>query len=201
MVLRATLRQLQAEMRDEAPRTECLVIDLEEARERETRLKEEAEAMSKDDAGGRVMDKEERERATREFANIRGGGGVARPIPAATAGYDNNDDNDDVRLHAHNDDAIAPSRPAGTAARGGNPNGATYKTMAMLIGRTLSDIDPRSCGTTTTTTTSAPALALSLLHLTLLSRRRSGPPREGGDAECAAGDVLHSRDPDANEIE
>lgn len=88
-------------------RTERLVIDLEEAGERETRLKEELEAMPKDDAGGRAMDEDEREHATRDFANIRGGDDVARLISAATAGYDDNDDDDDnIRPHAHKDDAI-----------------------------------------------------------------------------------------------
>ena len=48
MVLKAALRQLQAEMREEAPRTERLVRDLEEARERETTLIEEMESMSED---------------------------------------------------------------------------------------------------------------------------------------------------------
>ena len=48
MVLKAALRQLQAEMREEAPRTERLARDLEEAREREITLIEEMESMAED---------------------------------------------------------------------------------------------------------------------------------------------------------
>ena len=48
MVLKAALRQLQAEMREEAPRNERLARDLEEAREREITLIEEMETLSED---------------------------------------------------------------------------------------------------------------------------------------------------------
>ena len=48
MVLKAALRQLRAEIKEEAPRTEQLVRDLEEARLREVELMEEMEGMMED---------------------------------------------------------------------------------------------------------------------------------------------------------
>ncbi|KAL3810659.1 hypothetical protein ACHAXA_001048 [Cyclostephanos tholiformis] len=65
MVLRAALRQLQAEMRDEAPRTERMVRDLEEARERESRLIEDMKVMSEDM-------RQEREELESRITNVTG---------------------------------------------------------------------------------------------------------------------------------
>ncbi|KAL3766429.1 hypothetical protein ACHAWU_007464 [Discostella pseudostelligera] len=48
MVLKAALRQLRAEIKEEAPRTEQLVRDLEEARMREVELMDEMEGMVED---------------------------------------------------------------------------------------------------------------------------------------------------------
>ena len=67
-------------------------------------------------------------------ASFRARPSAARPSAAtakpSVAAARCNNCNNDVQPHSHDDNAIATSRPVGTVARGVNPNGAAYETMA-----------------------------------------------------------------------